>query len=164
IALPAPGTIEIVSGEETGDRIGYVFQSFTRPPIAFLADARSGKAAELVALPTPPRLDPAVIAVDQTKYRSRDGTDVTLFLLHRTDVTPTGRIPTVLNGYGGFNISRTPVYSAGIAAWVEAGGLLPFRTRGAGGRSAGPGHRAGISATKRTGSTVFNRAAKPLTA
>ena len=164
IALPSPGTIEIVSGEETGDRIGYVFQSFTRPPVAFLADARSGKAAELVALRTPPRLDPATIAVDQTTYRSRDGTDVTMFLVHRSDVTPTGRIPTVLNGYGGFNISRTPVYSAGIAAWVEAGGLFAIPNLRGGGEYGERWHRAGMLANKQNVFDDFHAAAEALIA
>ena len=47
-----------------------------------------------------------------------------MFLVHRRDVRPTGDVPTVLNGYGGFNVARTPVYLTGAAAWIEAGGLF----------------------------------------
>src|SRR5207248_11457645 len=132
-----------------GDRVGYTFQSFTQPPIALVADARSGTAEELVRLRMPDRLDVASIAVDQIAYASRDGTEVTMFLVHRRDVRPTGHIPTLLTGYGGFNISRTPAYSAGAAASVGAGGLFALPNWRGGGEGGGTWHPAGTLARQR---------------
>src|SRR5438093_520166 len=115
------------------DRVGYMFQSFTQPPIAFVVDAKTGQQDELVRLPMPPRLDPRRVAVEQTTYRSLDGTEVSMFLVHRNDVRPTGEVPTLLTGYGGFNNSRTPAYFPGSAAWVGAGGLFALpKLRGGG--------------------------------
>jgi prolyl oligopeptidase len=164
IALPSLGAIEVVEGEHGGDRVGYVFQSFTQPPIAFVADARTGRADELVRLRMPEGLDVANIAVEQTTYASRDGTQVTMFLVHRKDVRPTGQVPTLLSGYGGFNISRTPVYSAGVAAWVEAGGLFALPNLRGGGEYGETWHRAGMLANKQNVFDDFHAAAEALIA
>ena len=164
IALPSLGTVEIVDGEHDGDRVGYTFQSFTQPPIALVADARSGTAEELVRLRMPDRLDVAGIAVDQIAYASQDGTEVTMFLVHRKDVRPTGQVPTLLTGYGGFNISRTPAYSAGAAAWVEAGGLFALPNLRGGGEYGESWHRAGMLADKQNVFDDFHSAAEALIA
>ena len=164
IALPSLGAVEIVDGEHDGDRVGYTFQSFTQPPIALVADARSGRAEELVRLRMPDRLDVAGIAVDQIAYASRDGTEVTMFLVHRKDVGPTGEVPTLLTGYGGFNISRTPAYSAGAAAWVEAGGLFALPNLRGGGEYGESWHRAGMLADKQNVFDDFHSAAEALIA
>jgi prolyl oligopeptidase len=164
VPLPSLGAIEFVEGEHDGDRIGYTFQSFTQPPIAFVADARTGQADEVVRLRMPERLDVAGISVEQTTYASRDGTEITMFLVHRKDVRPTGEIPTVLNGYGGFNISRTPVYSAGVAAWVEAGGLFALPNLRGGGEYGEAWHRAGMLANKQNVFDDFHAAAEALIA
>jgi prolyl oligopeptidase len=117
-----------------------------------------------VRLRMPDRLDVAGIAVDQIAYASRDGTDVTMFLVHRKDVRPTGHIPTLLTGYGGFNISRTPVYSAGAAAWVEAGGLFAMPNLRGGGEYGETWHRAGMLAHKQNVFDDFHSAAEALIA
>ena len=116
IALPGLGMVEFVSGDHAGDLVGFEYQSFTVPPIAFVVRARTGAVRELVRLPAPAGFDPDAIVVEQTTYASKDGTEVSMFLVHRKDVTPNGAVPTVLNGYGGLNISRTPQYIAGAAA------------------------------------------------
>jgi len=164
IPLPSLGAIELVEGEHAGDRVGYTFQSFTQPPIAFVADARTGKAEELVRLRMPDRLDVAGIAVDQIAYASRDGTEVTMFLVHRKDVAPTGKTPTLLTGYGGFNISRTPAYSAGVAAWVEAGGLFALPNLRGGGEYGETWHKAGMLGRKQNVFDDFHAAAEALIA
>jgi prolyl oligopeptidase len=164
VPLPSLGAIEIVEGEHDGDRIGYTFQSFTQPPVAFIADARTGKTGEVVRLRMPEGLDVATIAVEQTSYPSRDGTEVTMFLVHRKDVRPTGDVPTVLTGYGGFNISRTPLYAAGVAAWVEAGGLFALPNLRGGGEYGESWHRAGMLAKKQNVFDDFHAAAEALVA
>jgi prolyl oligopeptidase len=164
IPLPSLGTVEVVDGEHGGDRVGYTFQSFTQPPIAFVADARTAMAQELVRLRMPDRLDVDAMAVDQIAYTSRDGTEVTMFLVHRKDISPTGHVPTVLTGYGGFNISRTPAYSAGAAAWVEAGGLFALPNLRGGGEYGEKWHRAGMLAEKQNVFDDFHSAAEALIA
>ena len=164
VPLPSLGTIEFVVGEHDGDRVGYTFQSFTQPPIAFVADARTGKADDVVRLRMPEGLDVSRIAVEQTSYASKDGTEVTMFLVHRKDVRPTGQVPTVLTGYGGFNISRTPAYSAGAAAWVEAGGLFAMPNLRGGGEYGETWHRAGMLANKQNVFDDFHAAAEALIA
>jgi len=164
ILLPSLGAIEIVEGEHEGDGIGYTFQSFTQPPIAFVADARTGKADEVVRLRMPDGLDVASIAVEQTTYASKDGTEVTMFLVHRKDVRPTGEVPTLLSGYGGFNISRVPAYAAGVAAWVEAGGLFALPNLRGGGEYGETWHRAGMLGNKQNVFDDFHSAAEALIA
>ena len=164
VPLPSLGAVEIVEGERDGDRVGYTFQSFTQPPIAFVANARTGKAEELVRLRMPDRLDLASISVEQTAYASRDGTEVSMFLVHRKDVRPTGEVPTLLTGYGGFNISRTAAYSAGVAAWVESGGLFAMPNLRGGGEYGETWHRAGMLENKQNVFDDFHAAAEALIA
>ena len=72
--------------------------------------------------PGSPDLPP--IATDQLTYQSADGTGVRMFVIHRADVDAAGGPhPTVLYGYGGFQVSQVPAYSATVAAWVERGGV-----------------------------------------
>jgi prolyl oligopeptidase len=164
IRLPSLGAIEVVEGEREGDRVGYTFQSFTQPPIAFVADARTGEIHEVARLAMPRGLDVGGIAVEQTTYPSRDGTAVTMFLVHRTDVKPTGSVPTLLTGYGGFNISRTPAYFPGAAAWVEAGGLFALPNLRGGGEYGESWHRAGMLGKKQNVFDDFHAAAEALIA
>ena len=164
IVLPSLGAVEMVDGDRVGDGVGYTFQSFTQPPIAFVADARTGEAQQVVRLAMPRGLDIANIAVEQTTYPSRDGTPVTMFLVRRTDVQPTGAVPTLLTGYGGFNISRTPAYFPGAAAWVEAGGLFALPNLRGGGEYGERWHRAGMLGKKQNVFDDFHAAAEALIA
>jgi prolyl oligopeptidase len=164
VALPGLGMVELVSGDHAGDLVGFTYQSFTVPAIAFAADARSGAVRELVRLPAPAGLDPKEIVVEQTTYASKDGTDVSMFLVHRRDVKPDGAVPTVLNGYGGFNISRTPQYIAGAAAWVEAGGLFALPNLRGGGEYGERWHRDGMLERKQNVFDDFHAAAEALIA
>ena len=164
VSLPSLGAIEFVEGDQDGDRVGYTFQSFTQPPIAFVADARTGRTDEVVRLGMPARLDVASVSVEQTTYASRDGTEVTMFLVRRKDSRLTGDVPTFLTGYGGFNVSRAPVYSAGVAAWVEAGGLFALPNLRGGGEYGETWHRAGMLQNKQNVFDDFYAAAEALIA
>src|SRR5207249_6822869 len=76
------------------------------------------------------------------------GGEVSMFLVHRRNVVPNGEVATVLSGYGGFNVSRTPAYFAGVGAWVEAGGLFALPNLRGGGEFGETWHRAGMLANK----------------
>jgi prolyl oligopeptidase len=164
IALPSLGAVEIVDCDRAGHGVGYTFQSFTQPPVAFVADARTGETREVARLAMPRNLDVSNIAVEQTTYSSRDGTPVTMFLVHRRDVKPTGAVPTLLTGYGGFNISRTPAYFPGAAAWVEAGGLFALPNLRGGGEYGESWHRAGMLGKKQNVFDDFHAAAEAVIA
>ena len=164
IPLPGLGMVEFVSGDHAGDLVGFTYQSFAVPAIAFAADARTGAVRELIRLSAPAGLDPESIVVEQTAYASKDGTEVSMFLVHRPDVRSTGAVPTILNGYGGFNISRTPQYIAGAAAWVEAGGLFALPNLRGGGEYGERWHRAGMLESKQNVFDDFHAAAEVLIA
>src|SRR5947207_15817834 len=87
-----------------------------------------------------------------------------MFLVHRGDVRATGDVPTILNGYGGFNISRTPAYSATVAAWVEAGGLYVVANLRGGAEFGERWHRAGMRANKQNVFDDFAAAGEALVA
>ncbi|GAC1457859.1 MAG: prolyl oligopeptidase family serine peptidase [Candidatus Limnocylindrales bacterium] len=163
VRLPGLGTVVGPVAEPDGERFGFTFESFVVPAIAQVAVADDDAAPlTIAALPPPPGLDAAGIVVDQEVYRSKDGTAVTMFLIRRRDTGPTGAVPTVLTGYGGFNISRTPVYSAGIALWVERGGLVAVPNLRGGGEYGERWHRAGMLERKQNVFDDFHAAAEAL--
>lgn len=163
VVLPGLGTVSGLAADPAGDLVTYTYESFTAPAAAY-GVRPDGTPVEIVRLAAPPRLDPASFVVEQTAYTSRDGTRVTMFLVHRADVRPTGDVPTVLSGYGGFNVSRTPVYSAGVAAWVEAGGLFALPNLRGGGEYGERWHRAGMLERKQNVFDDFHSAAEALIA
>jgi prolyl oligopeptidase len=87
-----------------------------------------------------------------------------MFIVHRKDVRPNGEVPTVINGYGGFNISRTPQYAAGAAAWVESGGLFAWPNLRGGGEYGEHWHRDGMLERKQNVFDDFHAAAEALIA
>jgi prolyl oligopeptidase len=119
IALPGLGTVGGFSGKVSDPETFFSFTSFNRPTTVYRYDAATGQATEWAA----PKLtfDPDTIAVEQRFYASKDGTRVPMFIVRRKDVT--GPAPTILYGYGGFNISLTPAFSATRLAWLEMGGV-----------------------------------------
>ncbi|HET7699898.1 MAG TPA: prolyl oligopeptidase family serine peptidase [Candidatus Limnocylindria bacterium] len=163
VVLPGLGTVSGLAADPAGDLVTYTYESFTAPAAAY-GVRPDGTPVEIVRLAAPPRLDPGSFVVEQTAYTSRDGTRVTMFLVHRADVRPTGDVPTVLSGYGGFNVSRTPVYSAGVAAWVEAGGLFALPNLRGGGEYGERWHRAGMLERKQNVFDDFHSAAEALIA
>ena len=162
VPLPGLGTFIGPVADPAGDRFGFTYESFVRPAVAQVASAEGGEAATVAAFPLPAGLDPDAIVVDQERYRSRDGTAVTMFLIRHRETRPTGAVPTVLTGYGGFNISRTPLYSAGIALWVERGGLVALPNLRGGGEYGERWHRAGMLANKQNVFDDFHAAGDAL--
>jgi len=146
------------------DRFGYTVESFVRPAAAYLADATTGGSTEVARLPQPEGLASAEVAVAQETYRSKDGTEVSMFLIHRRDVRPNGAVPTVLTGYGGFDVSRTPTYMPGVAFWAEQGGLVAIPNLRGGGEYGERWHRAGMLANKQNVFDDFHAAAEALVA
>ena len=97
--------------------------------------------------------------MSQVTYPSLDGTSIGLFLIHRSDVSPGPDVPAILNGYGGFAISETPVWSPQIAAWCAAGGLYAIAGLRGGLEEGEAWHHAGRRDTKQNVFDDFHAAA-----
>ena len=104
------------------------------------------------------------LTVSQVEYPSLDGTAIGLFLVHRADGEPDERTPTILNGYGGFAITETPVWSPTIAAWCAAGGLYAIAGLRGGFEHGEAWHEAGKRANKQNVFDDFHAAADWLVA
>ena len=161
VALPGLGTVSGLNADPRGDLITLTYESFTSPAAAY-AVMPDRSLREIVRLATPRGLRPNSLVVEQTTYPSKDGAPITMFLVHRRDVRPTGDVPTVLSGYGGFNISRTPAYFPGVAAWVEAGGLFALPNLRGGGEYGERWHRDGMLERKQNVFDDFHAAAEAL--
>jgi prolyl oligopeptidase len=140
VPLPGLGVASVTGRPEGGHEVWIGYQDFTTPPQVWhheldYGDRRSsptppvrqerrmgGTTSLWAAAPGTPNLPP--IVTDQITYRSADGTEVRMFVIHRADIdAENGPHPTVLYGYGGFQVSQAPAYSATVAAWVERGGV-----------------------------------------
>ncbi len=113
---------------------------------------------------TPPAALTGELTVTSTSYRSLDGTEVGLFLVHRADVTPSAETPSILDGYGGFAITKSPVFVAHAAAWCAAGGLWAVAGLRGGWEHGEEWHLAGNRANKQNVFDDFQAAADHLVA
>jgi len=152
------------AADPESERFGYTVDSFTRPPVAYVGDAGTGESEVVAELEVPAGFDASALTVEQQWYVSKDATKVPMFLVHRRDVRPNGEVPTILNGYGGFNIARTPAFSGSVAAWVEAGGLYVVANLRGGAEFGERWHRAGMRANKQNVFDDFTAAGEALVA
>lgn len=107
-------------------------------------------------------VDPSLLEVKQVTYQSKDGTDVTMFIVHKTGIELDGTNPTLLSGYGGFGISMTPYFSATMFPWYEAGGVFALPNLRGGGEYGDAWHKAGMRANKQNVFDDFIAAAQYL--
>jgi prolyl oligopeptidase len=91
-----------------------------------------------------PSIDPSAYEVAQEWFKSKDGTRVPMFIVHKKGVTKTGRNPTLLTAYGGFNVSLTPTFSRTAYLWMEHGGIYAVANLRGGAEFGEDWHRAGM--------------------
>ena len=147
IELSAIGTASGFTGEPGDPETFYAFTSFNQPSSIYRYDTNTGKSTVFVQ----PKLtfDPANFVIEQRFYPSKDGTRIPLFLVRRKDVAAANKpVPTLLYGYGGFDISLTPAFSATRMAWLEAGGAFVMANLRGGGEYGKAWHDAGRLANK----------------
>lgn len=120
VDLPGLGQVGGLNGSAKDSEAFFAFTSFNRPSTIYRFD--DAGAPKVWAKPDIP-FDPENIAVSQRFYESKDGTKIPMFLVYRKDIDLSKGAPTLLYGYGGFNISLLPEYSAPKMAWIEAGGV-----------------------------------------
>lgn len=141
IALNAIGTASGFSGKPGDSETFYGFSSFNQPGAIYRFDSKTGKSTPF-ALPKL-SFNPADFVVDQVFYPSKDGTKIPMFIVHKKELDMSKGAPTLLYGYGGFNISQTPTYSATRMAWIQSGGVFALANLRGGGEYGKPWHDAG---------------------
>jgi prolyl oligopeptidase len=146
IALPTLGSLFGVAGEADGHELFYGFSSYTVPPSVYRLDLRTD--TQTLWRRVEADIDPERFEVQQVSVTSRDGTPVTMFLVHRRGLGRTGDTPTYLTGYGGFNISMTPAFSRSLLLWLEHGGLVAIPNIRGGGEYGEAWHQGGMLAHK----------------
>ena len=144
VPLPGIGAAGGFGGEEGDPETFFALTSFATPTTIYRYDVKTGQATPWAA----PKVafDPARYQVEQRFYASKDGTQVPMFIVRRSDVT--GPAPTLLYAYGGFNISVTPAFSATRLAWLEQGGVLAVANIRGGGEYGKAWHDGGRLANK----------------
>jgi prolyl oligopeptidase len=162
IALPGLGTTSGLIGEPDDPRAYYHYTSFTQPDQIYEADLHRNESRLWREVDVP--VDTTRFAVEQVRYASKDGTQVSMFIVRRRDLALDGRAPTILYGYGGFNVSLTPTFSARAVAWVEQGGVYAVPNLRGGGEYGEDWHRAGMREHKQNVFDDFAAAAEYLIA
>ncbi len=141
IGLPGIGAAAGFGGKRTDTETFYSFASFATPPSIYHYDMTTG-ASRLMHRPEV-KFNPDDYEVKQVFYHSKDGTRVPMFLAYKKGIEPNGANPTLLYGYGGFNISLPPVFSVGRLEWMEMGGIYAQPNLRGGGEYGEAWHEAG---------------------
>jgi len=147
LALPDTASIEIADTDLHSDRAFFDVTGFLTPSSLWYADFASGELAAVKKLPA--KFDAADLTVEQLEATSRDGTKIPYFVVHKAAMKMDGSTPTILNAYGGFQVSETPYYSATTGKlWLERGGAFALANIRGGGEFGPAWHEAGLK-TKR---------------
>jgi prolyl oligopeptidase len=143
VALPAIGTVFGTGARWDRDELFYGFQSFTFAPSIYRYDLKEG-ATSLWTKVDAPSIDPSAYEVAQEWFHSKDGTRVPMFVVHKKGVQKSGKNPTLLTAYGGFNVSLTPTFSRTAYLWMEHGGVYAVANLRGGAEFGEEWHRAGM--------------------
>ena len=143
LQLPTIGDVPSLGGRYDRDEVFFGFQSFTVPPCVYRYDLNARK-GELWAKVEAPSIDPAAYDVRQVWYASKDGTKVPMFIVSKKGIEQNGKNPTLLTGYGGFNISLKPTFNRSMYLWMEHGGIFAVANLRGGSEFGEDWHRAGM--------------------
>lgn len=148
VQLPAIGTASGFSGQRTDQETFYSFTNFTTPASIYRYDVATGEST--VFRQPKIQFDPAAFVTRQVFYTSKDGTRVPMFITHKRGLVLDGNNPTLLYGYGGFNISLTPGFQVTNVVWMERGGVYAVPNLRGGGEYGREWHEAGMKDRKQT--------------
>ena len=162
IAFDTVGTVGGGAGRWTSDEAFFTFQSYHRPTTIYRYDLATGDQTVWAQVEVP--IDTDRYTVTQTWFESKDGTRVPMFVTHRDDAVLDGTNPTLLTGYGGFNLSMTPGFSSLAAVWLEQGGVFAEANMRGGGEFGEAWHRDGMLERKQNVFDDFIGAAEHLIA
>jgi len=158
VKLPEIGSVGSVQGSQREPMAFFSFTSFLRPTTIYSLDMNTLEINIFKA----PKLDfnPDLFTTEQVWYPSKDGTKVPMFVTRKKNIAFDGNNPTLLYGYGGFNISVTPSFSASRAVLLENNGILAVANIRGGGEFGEKWHHAGTKCQKQNVFDDFIRAAE----
>ena len=160
VELPGVGSVYGMSGQPDHDEAYFTYQSFVAPKLIYKTSIEEG-GTELWSKTELP-VDTSKYAVEQKWYESKDGTKVSMFIVHKEGFEKDGSAPMLLYGYGGFNISLTPHFRESVIPWLEAGGAYAIPNLRGGGEYGEDWHEAGMLDEKQNTFDDFIAAAEYL--
>jgi len=160
VELPALGTVSGISARNDSRTAYYAFTSYLFPTTIYALDAR--EATSSVYFKPAVRFDPSGYQTRQVLYSSKDGTQVPMFIVARKGIELDGSHPTVLYGYGGFDLLVTPEFDPMIPVWLELGGVYAVANIRGGGVYGQAWHQAGMLGEKQNVFDDFAWAARYL--
>jgi prolyl oligopeptidase len=163
VALPTLGAASGFSGDRGDPEAFYSFTSFLYPTTVYRYDFRTGEST-VFRQPEIPGFDASRYVTEQVFYASKDGTRVPMFVTRRRDLARDGDNPTLLYGYGGFNVNVTPAFSVSNLAWLEMGGIYAVANLRGGNEYGEEWHQAGMLERKQNVFDDFIAAAEHLVA
>jgi prolyl oligopeptidase len=146
VELPGIGSVGGFGGKREDRETFYSFTSFTTPTTIYRYDMATGNST----LFRQPEVDfkPQDYTIKQIFYRSKDGTQVPMFIVHKKEIQLDGSNPTYLYGYGGFGVPLTPSFSVSLLVWLEMGGVYAVPNLRGGGEYGEDWHQAGMKLKK----------------
>ncbi|RZL19403.1 MAG: S9 family peptidase, partial [Pedobacter sp.] len=160
IQLPGLGTANGFSSKKTENDIFYIFTSYVYPTSIFKYDPLTGK-SEVYKKPAVD-FDPSKYESKQVFYPSKDGTKIPMIITYKKGIQLDGKNPTLLYGYGGFNVSLTPAFSTATVVLLEQGGVYAVPNLRGGGEYGEKWHLAGTKLQKQNVFDDFIAAAEYL--
>lgn len=160
ITLPGPGTAYGFGGKATQTEIFYTFTNYKTPATIFSFDVATGDSK--VHIKSGAQFDAEQYVSEQVFYPSKDGTQIPMIITYKKGTQLDGSAPTLLYGYGGFNISLTPSFSSTRATWLELGGIYAVANLRGGGEYGKAWHNAGTQMQKQNVFDDFIAAAEYL--
>ena len=160
IQLPGLGSAGGFGGKEEETVLFYSFSSFTYPNTIFKFDVETGESEQFYKAEL--KFDPQDFVEKQVFYKSKDGTEVSMFIVYKKDLELNGQNPTYLYGYGGFNVNLTPFFSTSRIVLLENGGVFAMPNLRGGGEYGEEWHKAGMLLKKQNVFDDFIAAAEYL--
>lgn len=160
VKFPVLGSINKFSGDKDDNEAFYVFTSYSFPPTIYRYDVAADKSE--VFNKSEVKFNPEEYASEQVFYTSKDGTRVPMTLTYKKGLKKDGKNPTMLYGYGGFNISLTPTFSTARIPFMENGGIYAVANIRGGGEYGEAWHKAGTKMQKQNVFDDFIAAAEYL--
>jgi prolyl oligopeptidase len=146
IELPGVGSSSALSGEKDADTLYYSFSNYKTPGTIYSFNIDKGESD--VYRKSGAKFDSAAYESKQVFYPSKDGTKVPMIITYKKGLELDGKNPTILYGYGGFNVSLTPRFSVSRAVWLEQGGIYAVANLRGGGEYGKKWHDAGTQLNK----------------
>ncbi|EIO3973327.1 prolyl oligopeptidase family serine peptidase [Vibrio vulnificus] len=160
ITLPGEGTATGLEGKKSQTTLYYTFTNYVTPPTIFSLDVNSGESQVFQESKAP--FDRTQFESQQVFYPSKDGTLIPMIISYKKGIELNGKNPTILYGYGGFDVSLTPAFSGMVASWLELGGVYAVANLRGGGEYGKAWHNAGTQLQKQNVFDDFIAAAEYL--